>query len=98
MKNPPSLPQYHLESKTETALVWTGSCILMAIEIADVDEDHTSVLNDSVAGDGTDILKVTSAAEKGGVLMDFSKLGGIRFANGIYATITGTGQEFYWIA
>jgi len=98
MSNPPSVPQYHLESKTETALVWTGSCILMAIEIADVDEDHTSVLNDSTDGGGTDILKVTSAAESGGKFMDFSKLGGIKFATGIYATITGTGQEFYWIA
>ena len=90
--------KYQLRTATETGLIRTGSGMLMAIEIADVDEDHTVILNDSTDGGGSDILKVTSAEEAGGKFMDFSRLGGIQFSTGIYATITSAGgQVFFWI-
>jgi len=94
-----SLPQYKLAPLASTGALQTAGGILMAVEIANVANAVTVVLNDSDDGTGTDILTLTSAATMGGKFFDFTSIGGIIFANGIYATITGASSWIgFWTA
>lgn len=68
--------------------VWMKSVVLAAGSAA-----GSVVIDDSVDGSGTEVLKLTAAADDVGEVWVSGDPQGVRMTNGIYATLAGAGVE-----
>lgn len=94
----PSLPLFKRDIITSDAAVTTAAShrVMKAILAAAAGAAATLELNDSDDNSGTDRVAITAAA--GTVQQwDEAELGGVLFANGIYADIGGAGAVAYVI-
>lgn len=77
-----------LKQLAATGAVKAGPGLVSAVVLAAGADAATVVLDDSTAGGGTDVLKL-SAVANGSAAISFPRP--VYFSVGIYATLTGTG-------